>query len=371
MIFIIDDDIAFTETTGEILSAEGYNVLTFNDATSALEKAVAEEPELILSDIVMPEIAGFEFKEAYSLRFPNRSTPFVFLTSLSDTGSIVRGLDLGADDYLTKPITSDVLKAKVRSVLNRKKRYSVPVFHGDLSKLPFVQLLQFCELKGLTGEIELSGVQGLIKIPMKGGSLLLDKIDDTLLEQLYDRSEGTFIIYAHPVDFREIEEAGAVKAPAPASSPPLTDKDRPMGKLSGVQVNSKLFQVQTEFITYPDNQVVTIVILDGKVMTTRKALVPPEKIEKKHLEKIIEQQHGAVENEVREKINDLIKKKSEDKGPSKERFTLLFEQGYDAYWEGNYAEALALWEEAHSLNLDDKILETNLGILRKKRMKDL
>ncbi|MHB8881538.1 MAG: response regulator [Thermodesulfovibrionales bacterium] len=364
MIFVVDDDDAVSGTAKEILSAEGYEVLTFNNAQRALESSEGGEPELVISDVMMPEMGGFEFKAEYSMRFPHRQTPFVFLSSLSDTENIIRGLDLGADDYLVKPVDPDLLRAKIRSILSRKKRYSVPVFHGDLGKLPFVKLLQFCELKGITGEIEISGGETLARVQLRGGNLVLETIDDEVLEQLYDRADGRFVIYAHPVDFKDIEDAAV--SPEKKPSVRMADKDKPMGRLSGVRAQEKLFQLQTEFITFPENQVVTIVILDGKVLMKRKTPVSPDMTERRAIEKMMDELHSSVEKEVNEKVADLMKKKTATRDTPKERFSLLFEEGFDRYREHNYTEALALWEEAYALNPTDKIVETNIRMLRKK-----
>lgn len=368
MIFVVDDESVFSESARVILSSEGYDVAAFESAGKALEKSAEEEPEMVLTDIMMPGMSGFEFKEAYDARFPFRQTPFVFLSSLSDPEEIVRGLDLGADDYLTKPINAEILKAKVRSILGRKKRYSTPVFRGDLSKLPFVSLLQFCEAKGLTGEVEIASAGDLVRIRVKGGDLVIDDLEDSALEQLYDRTEGTFVIYSQPVDFSDIGDAAIHEEKKTA--PGISDKDKPMGRLSGVKVQNMLFQLQTEFITLPGNQVVTIVILDGKVMMKRKTPVPPDRTDRKSIEDMIEVQHRAVEKEVREKVDDLIRRKTEVKDSPRAKFTRLFEEGFDHYREGDYDKALATWEEAHDLDPSDKILDTNIKMLRRKLKMD-
>jgi len=368
VIVLVDDDKAILEIVKEILSVEGYHVVAFESSQKAFENVSKEEPGLVIADVLMPEMGGFEFKEAYSMLFPNRQTPFIFLSSHSDTDTIVHGLDLGADDYLIKPVNAEVLKAKVRSILSRKKRYSVPVFHGDLSKLPFVKILQFCESKALTGEVEISSGASILMLQIRRGDLVLENLDDSVLEQLYDRMEGRFVIYSQPVDFHDIEDAALREPPKPV--PRLSDREKPMGRLSGVTAKNMLFQVQTEFVTHPSDQVVTIVILDGRVVLKRTKLAPPDKTERKALEKMIEEMHVSVEKEINEKINDLIRKKTESKDTIKEKFTRLFEDGFDKYRERDYIKALELWEAAYALNPADKILETNISILRKKLKHD-
>lgn len=158
----------------------------------------------------------------------------------------------------------------------------------------------------------------------------------------------------------------AQKRPAPV----IKDGEKPMGKLSGVKARDMLFQLQTEFITLPENQVVTIVILDGKVLMKRKTPVPPDKTDRSAIEDMIEVQHHSVEKEVREKVDDLIRRKTEAKRSPKEKFARLFEDGFDLYREGNYEKALATWEEARALNPADKVVETNIKMLRKKLKRD-
>ena len=366
MIFVVDDDLSILEMASETLTAEGHKVETFSSAAKAVEKAADMEPELIISDILMPEIGGFEFKEKYAQKFPHRPTPFVFLSSLSDAENIVRGLDLGVDDYLAKPVNKEVLKAKVRSLLNRNKRYSTPIFRGDLAELTFDKLLRFCESTALTGEIEISGGDSHARLQVRGGNIIFDEVSDSVLEQLYSSSDGIFTISSSPVDFRQLEQMSVGQEKKPNSPPPIADMEKPMGKLSGVKVNNMLFQLQTEFVTYPENQIVTIVMLDGKVLMKQSKPVPPDRTDRRELEKTIEEQHGVVEDQVRDKINDLVKKKSTIKESPKEKFNRLFEAGFDRCREGKYEEALAVWEEANALNPDDRITLANIKMLRKK-----
>jgi DNA-binding response OmpR family regulator len=383
MIFVVDDDPEAGGPAVEALRAAGLEAQFFPRAQEALAHAAEEEPVLILSDVVMPEMNGFAFKAGYAARFPSRTTPFVFLSGLADADSVVRGLDQGADDYLTKPVDPKVLAAKVRAILNRRKRWTVPVFRGDLKRLPFMKLLQFCELKGITGQLEISAETLCTTLPLKAGRLVLEGMEDTLLEQLYDLAAGVFIIHAQPVDYREIEAmalaesapAGtpaadtAVAAPPAAAAAPVPPPDKqelPMGRLSGVRVDERLFQLQTEYVQHPVPQVVTIVIYAGRVMLKRKVDIPPEKRARTAVEAVIEELHTGTEQELRNKIAELAKKKPEEQESPKDAYSRLFEQGFELYREGKYRESLEAWEEAYRINPTDRILETNLAVLRKK-----
>lgn len=155
-IVAVDDDEGVLAFLNDVLTRASYDVTTFTTAKQALEHLAKHEPELIISDVVMPETGGFAFKQAYQQSFPSRRTPFVFLSSMSDESTVVRGLDAGADDYIVKPAAAEVLLAKIRAVLRRtEKADATPMFQGDLNKYPFVKVLQFCEVKGLTGDVEI------------------------------------------------------------------------------------------------------------------------------------------------------------------------------------------------------------------------
>ena len=81
---------------------------------------------------------------------------------------------------------------------------------------------------------------------------------------------------------------------------------------------------------------------------------------------MIEDQHHSVELEIKEKIIGLIEARSNVEVTQKQRFNILFEEGWESYCKGEHARALALWEEAQQINPDDKTIETNLKIVRNK-----
>lgn len=363
MIVIVDDEPDVLELISSILGEAGHPTQTFERAEEALEWLSTGDVTLILSDVSMPTMSGFAFKQEYERRFPNRPVPFLFLSSHSEPQHIVHGLELGADDYLTKPAHPEVLRAKIDAVLRRQQRYAVPIFHGDLSRFPFVKLLQFCETRGLTGEVAVQRDEFSAKVRFQGGELVYDERTEAALEQLVDLDSGTFQIHAQPVSFQEIEFASAV-APK-TDAPTLSPESRPMGQLSGVKAGSRTFQIQTEVVSHPEPRVVTIVILDGRTVLKRVSdpLLPSATEDHTAL---IRTQHTAVETEVRDKLDQLGKARDAGTESVKERFNRLFEQGHDAYLTGNYEAARTAWEEARGLDPDNKALTVNLEILEKK-----
>lgn len=117
-ILIIDDDKELTLLLSEYLSLEGFEVTIKNDGVSGLAKAYDESISLILLDVMMPGLNGFEVLKALG---GQHSTPIIMLTAKGDPEDIVRGLDLGADDYLAKPFKHDELVSRIKATLRRVK----------------------------------------------------------------------------------------------------------------------------------------------------------------------------------------------------------------------------------------------------------
>lgn len=160
------------------------------------------------------------------------------------------------------------------------------------------------------------------------------------------------------------EMAALWQAPKPASG--LSGKEMPAGRLSGVKIRNMLFQVQTEFVTRPESRVVTVVMLDGRVVMKRTRPAPAHDSARGELAKMIEELHVSVEKEINGRINDLIRKKTGSEETVKEKIGRLFEEGFHRCREHNYEAALAVWQEAYALDPVNKVLAANIRILRKK-----
>jgi len=117
-ILLIEDEPVIGQNIAERLSSDLYNVEWINNGKSGLRKALFETYSLIILDLLLPEIDGFSILG--KIREAGISTPVLLLTALCDTVSKVRGLDSGADDYLTKPFAMDELTARVRMLIRRK-----------------------------------------------------------------------------------------------------------------------------------------------------------------------------------------------------------------------------------------------------------
>lgn len=120
-ILVADDEPDILEIISYNLSREGYSVSTARDGDDAISKAKSIKPDLIILDIMMPKKSGVEVCSILRSQPAFAETLIIFLTALSDDSSQVKGLETGADDYITKPVSPKVLLSKVNSLFRRIK----------------------------------------------------------------------------------------------------------------------------------------------------------------------------------------------------------------------------------------------------------
>ena len=119
-VLIVDDEPNIVELTRLYLSKEGYKVITAYDGQEALRRARTEKPDLVVLDLMLPELDGFEV--CRRLRQGSDDLAIIMLTARDDDIDKIVGLELGADDYMTKPFNPRELVARVRAVLRRSER---------------------------------------------------------------------------------------------------------------------------------------------------------------------------------------------------------------------------------------------------------
>ncbi|RPJ21439.1 MAG: DNA-binding response regulator, partial [Chloroflexi bacterium] len=115
-IMVVDDEKRLVSLVESYLSQEGYRVVTAYNGRDALVTAHREKPDLIVLDVMMPEMDGYEFMRKHRAE---NNTPIILLTARVDDEEKVIGLEIGADDYVTKPFRPRELVARVRAVLRR------------------------------------------------------------------------------------------------------------------------------------------------------------------------------------------------------------------------------------------------------------
>jgi len=119
-LLVIEDELPMRTALSDALGAEGYRVLTAADGQTGLQRALEEKPDLILLDIMMPRMDGFTV--CAELRRLANPSPILMLTAKGQIEDRVRGLDVGADDYLVKPFSTEELLARVRALLRRVRK---------------------------------------------------------------------------------------------------------------------------------------------------------------------------------------------------------------------------------------------------------
>lgn len=121
-VLLIEDDRVLRENTAELLEMSNYEVITASDGKKGVIAARAGSPNIIICDIMMPELDGYAVLEELSQDKNTKHIPFIFLSAKSERKDIRKGMDLGADDYLTKPFEEDEL---IRAIESRLARVSI------------------------------------------------------------------------------------------------------------------------------------------------------------------------------------------------------------------------------------------------------
>jgi DNA-binding response OmpR family regulator len=104
------------------LKNSGYNVIAVEDGLSALEKAKTMLPDLILLDVMMPLMTGYEVLAALKKENTTKDIPIIILTAQTREDDVIKGLELGADDYMLKPFSPNELVARIKTVFLRNKK---------------------------------------------------------------------------------------------------------------------------------------------------------------------------------------------------------------------------------------------------------
>ncbi len=214
-LLLVDSDAKSLRVMEVSLRKAGFSVTTANGGLDALEKVRISEPELILSDTSMPEVDGFELcrrlKEVPALH----DIPFIFLTAEKSIDSKIKGLELGVDDYLTKPIYIKEIVTRIKILLEKKEKESLArrdqrsKFVGDLSDMGVVDLVQTIEIGRKSGQIRFvrgDGQQGLLFF--RDGQVIDSEVGRLSGEQAVYRllvwNEGTFEIEFGDIDREDV-----------------------------------------------------------------------------------------------------------------------------------------------------------------------
>jgi len=189
-VLVIDDEPGIVDFIELGLGYEGYDVLVASDGKSGLKLALSESPDLIILDLMLPGLNGFELCQ--SLR-QTSNVPVIMLTARDELDDRIKGLDLGADDYLTKPFQFKELAARIRAVLRRQTNppaNSSPENNPKLVQVQDITLDQALrEVRRGATRIELSLREyELLALLMRHPNQVLTR--DTILDQVWGYDFG-------------------------------------------------------------------------------------------------------------------------------------------------------------------------------------
>ncbi len=174
-IFIIDDDESVIEVLSEYLAFSDFQVYSNTDPKKALEDVSVIKPDVILCDINMPGMTGLDVLKKIREDKNLSDIIFILLTSLDKVDIKVKGLEAGADDYITKPFSKTEVLARIRTII-RRARSSSDTLKGDLTTLTLEEVLQIFDINKKSGIIRFEEIDGEVQI--KDGSFTLIRFGD-------------------------------------------------------------------------------------------------------------------------------------------------------------------------------------------------
>ena len=199
-ILIVEDEPAMVSGLRDNFEFEGYEVITAPDGVAGLERALKEMPDLVVLDVMMPRMSGLDVCKQLKVKHP--SMPIIMLTARGQEVDKVVGLEIGADDYVTKPFSIRELLARVKAVLRRAKsdhKANDRISFGDVEVN-----LKSCQVSKSGKALEFSSKEfDLLKYFLAHPGETLSR--DRLLEDVwgYDRFPTTRTVDAHIVRLRQ------------------------------------------------------------------------------------------------------------------------------------------------------------------------
>jgi len=162
-IVVVDDEPIMGNLLEFQLTEAGFKPHYFQKAKDALEQIPGLQPDIIISDIMMPEMDGYEFHRRLRQNPETGHIPFIFLTARTGKEDELAGLELGVEDYIGKPPVIEILVKRIEKVLERsrqrKRSRSEAVFSGNLSQISLHRFVYIIEVSRKTGELSFSGIQ--------------------------------------------------------------------------------------------------------------------------------------------------------------------------------------------------------------------
>lgn len=209
-VVVVDDDPRWREAAAEPFRMRGDRVRAFSDGLEALAECIAQPPDVILTDVQMPRMDGWQLLRMLRARPGLASTPVVFLTSLDGDAERLRGFQLGVDAYLPKPFRSEELLLRVhrlvRQALDHAPEREGIALRGDLEHVTVASLLSFLAMEKKTGILLLVGPQ-VVRVFINDGRPLRAEVEGVrirpssreVLHEVLDWNAGQFEVLEQTV----------------------------------------------------------------------------------------------------------------------------------------------------------------------------
>ncbi|HKP61410.1 MAG TPA: response regulator [Polyangiales bacterium] len=184
-VLVVDDDQSYRDRASQAMREAGFEVITAQNGFEGLSAALKHQPTVILSDVTMPGMDGWQLLRMVRARPTLRRTPFLFLTDLQNDEQRLRGYALGVDDYVGKPFTTVELIARVERVIERAQVADEGAsngMRGDLSKVPISSLLAFAEMERRTAVVSLAREGEKATLHLRDGAVLRIDLDAAYTE---------------------------------------------------------------------------------------------------------------------------------------------------------------------------------------------
>lgn len=212
-VLVVDDDQVYRDKAALVMSKRGHRVCTAENGLEALGMVLRDPPDLVLSDVQMPMMDGWQFLRILRSRPTVAHVPVIFLTTLSSETERLKGYRLGVDDYISKPFLFEELALRVARVLTRAKSArantaSRNALRGDLSQVTLQSVLQFVEIERRTGLLLVVSGKRFATLHVREGSVVGVDLgegptQDESIERLFDVldwSDGRFELTTAEVD---------------------------------------------------------------------------------------------------------------------------------------------------------------------------
>jgi DNA-binding response OmpR family regulator len=218
-VLVVDDDKHWRELAAEPFRKRGDDVRTTSDGLQALALCIEQLSDVILADVQMPRMDGWQLLRLIRARRELADTPVVFMTSLDGDAERLKGYQLGVDAYVPKPFAAEEMLIRVIRLLRNKRRSSLSptervVFKGELEHVSSASLLSFLQVEKKTGVLVVVG-ERVVRLFLKNGRLLRAEVEGaeprsrgrTVVFEVLDWISGQFELIEEEVEGRD--EVGA------------------------------------------------------------------------------------------------------------------------------------------------------------------